>query len=117
MWVEGVANNSTIVEWLAMVNLLSSSHLNLFLRILDGSHFPPLSRALSWLWVTEGSEPRSEPDQRDGGNRRTQWFKLVVGVNLVGFRRRVAGELLPNFLRDAGVGHYAIKGVPQAVKA
>jgi hypothetical protein len=116
VWVEGVANNSTMVEWLAMVNLLSSSHLNFFLRILDG-RFPSPFRALSWLWVTEGSEPRSEPDQRDGSNRRTQWFKLVVGVNLVGFRRRVAGELLPDFLRDAGVGHYAIKGVPQAVKA
>jgi hypothetical protein len=43
VWVEGVANNSTMVEWLAMVNLLFSSHLNFFLRILDGSHFPPLS--------------------------------------------------------------------------
>jgi hypothetical protein len=94
---------------IVVINPFLSGHLNFFLRILDISSFPLSQGASSWRYGTGHPSLASEVDRRDGINRRTQWFKLVVGVNLVGFRRRMASELLPDFLRDAGVGHYAIK--------
>ena len=37
-------------------------------------------------------------DARNDCDRRAQGFKLVMRVNLVRFRRCVAGEFLPDFL-------------------
>src|SRR5262249_4824477 len=62
-------------------------------------------------------ETRSKFKRRDCSDCGAQWFKLVVRVDLVHFRGRMAGELLSDFLRDASVCHCTIKRMSQAVKA
>ena len=56
-------------------------------------------------------------DARNDCDCRTQRFKLVMRVNLVRFRRCVAGEFLPDFLRYTSVCHCAVERMSQAVKA
>jgi hypothetical protein len=114
--VEGVTKSSIVVKSFVVANLFFPCYLNFFLRILVGSRFPSPSSFIVAPSIKGEPEPRSEPYRRDGSNRRTQRFKLVVGVNL-GFRRRMAREFLPDFLGNASIRHCAVKRVPQAVIA
>ena len=48
-------------------------------------------------------------DARNDCDCCAEWFKLVMRVNLVRFRRCVAGKFLPDFLRNTSVRHRTVE--------